>query len=215
MSCLTLLSRSEGASLVEPKQAAAKVTASSASGTRHSEPDGFEEFFRASYRELVASAMIAGATQAEAEDAAAKTLAEMLPIWPVPVHPLAYARRAVVHNFIKDKTRGTRRVAWRLIERGHIPPGEGAHDARLTAWEDDEWIADVLSCLPPAQREVMECIARGIHRDEIAGTLGKSKEAVRRSLCDARVHLADELHPDGEHKRTRHTSACSSRQESR
>jgi RNA polymerase sigma factor (sigma-70 family) len=200
--------------LAEPGQNPVQA-AVSAADTRISGPGGFEEFFRASYRELVATAMIAGASQEEAEDAAAKTLAEMIPIWPVPERPLAYARRAVVHNFIKDKTRGTRRIARRLIERGHIQAREGAPDTRLTAWEDDQWVADVLSCLPPAQREVMECIARGLHRDEIPSVLGKSNEAVRRNLCDARARLADQLHPDGEHKQPRRKATRSARQEAR
>jgi DNA-directed RNA polymerase specialized sigma24 family protein len=85
-----------------------------------------------------------------------------------------------------------------MVERGHIPHHEGAEDSRLTAWEDNEWVAQVLSCLPPAQREVMDCIARGIHRDDIPVVLGKSKEAVRRNLCDARARLRVELHPKRE-----------------
>jgi DNA-directed RNA polymerase specialized sigma24 family protein len=56
-------------------------TASSSDDTRRPPPSGFEEFFRASYRELVKTAMYAGATQQEAEDAVAKTLMEMLQRW--------------------------------------------------------------------------------------------------------------------------------------
>jgi len=157
--------------------------------------------------------MIAGATLEEAKDAAAKALAEMFLHWPVPGDPLAYARRAVVHNFIKDKTRGNHRVARRLVERGHVLHQEGFEDSRLTAFEDDEWVADVLSILPPAQREVMECIAKGLDRDEIAEALCKSKEAVRRNLCDARARLAEVLHPNGEHKQPHRTTARSAREE--
>jgi RNA polymerase sigma factor (sigma-70 family) len=201
--------------LAEPNQTAAQAVASPAADTWPSPPAGFEEFFRASFRELVKTAMYTGATQQEAEDAAAKTLAEMLPRWTTRQHSLAYARQAAVHNFIKDKTRGTRRVARRLIDRGHVPHQEGAEDNRLTAWEDAEWVADVLSCLPRAQREVMECIATGLDRDEIAQTLGKTKEVIRRHLCDARTRLADELHPDGEHKQPPRTTARGPRQEAR
>ena len=50
--------------------------------------------------------MYAGATQQEAEDAVAKTLMEMLQRWDTCQRSLPYARKAVVHNFIKDKTRG-------------------------------------------------------------------------------------------------------------
>jgi RNA polymerase sigma-70 factor (ECF subfamily) len=160
-------------------------------------PDGFEEFFRSTFRDLVKTAMYAGATLEEAEDAAAKTLTEMLRSWGTIKPSITYARTATLHNFIKAKTRGTDRVARRLVERGHVPGHEGDEDRQLTAWEDDEWVAAVLSTLPPAQREVMELIAKGLDRDEIAEALGKTREAVRRNLCDARVRLSRELNPDG------------------
>jgi RNA polymerase sigma factor (sigma-70 family) len=178
-------------------------------------PDGFEEFFRRSFRELVATAMFAGAELEEAEDAANKTLTEMLQRWPVPGNPLAYARRAVVHNFVKEKTRGNERLIRRLIERGQIPRHEGFTDEQLSALEDSQWVTDVLSDLPPKQRSVMECIAGGLAYDEIAGTLGMSKDAVRRNLCDARRRLAETLHPDGERRQSPRTTPRSVRKEAR
>ena len=201
--------------MTEPQQTEAHAGAPPPADTRPLAPEGFEEFFRTSFRELVATAMIAGAKPEKAEDAAAKTLAEMLLIWPVPGYPLAYARRAVVNNFIKDKTRGNRRVARRLIDRGHVPHREGAEDSQLTAWEDDQWVGDMLSILPPEQRKVMECIARGLDREEIAKELGKSRAAVRRSLCDARASLAEILNPAGELRNPSRTAARSSREEAR
>jgi RNA polymerase sigma factor (sigma-70 family) len=188
-----------GGLVVEPNQtAAAQAVASPAPGIwPPPAPAGFEEFFCGSFRELVKAAMYAGATLQEAEDAAAKTLMEMLRRWDRCERSLAYARTAVIHNFIKAKTRGTARVARRLAERGHVPRQEGAEDSGLTAWEDEEWVAHVLSVLPPAQREVMELIVKELDRDEIAEALGKTKEAIRRNLCDARARLSRELNPDG------------------
>lgn len=205
-----------GAPVTEPQQTAARrASVSPAADTRPLAPEGFEGFFSTSFRELVRTAMTAGAKQEEAEDAAAKTLTEMLPAWPIPGNPLAYARQAAVHNFIKDKTRGNRRVAQRLIDRGHVPHQEGAEDGQLTVWEDDRWVADVLSVLPPEQRRVMECIAQGLDREEIAEALGKSRAAVRRSLCDARARLAELLNPDGEPRQPSPATARSSREEAR
>ena len=57
-----------------------------------------------------------------------------------------------------------------------VPHQEGAEDSQLTAWEDEEWVAHVLSALPPAQRQVMELIVKGLDRDEIAETLGPQLE---------------------------------------
>lgn len=172
-------------------------------------PEGFEDFFRGAWRELIRHAMIAGATKDEAEDAASQAMVEMLRKWPVRPRPLAYARRAVVNNYIKARTRGNQRIAQRLIERGHVSHHEGAEDSRLTASEDNEWAADVLRLLPPAQREVMERIVQGHSCDETPAVLGKSSEAVRRNLCDARVRLRQLLRPDGELKQPGRTTARS------
>ena len=65
--------------MTEPQQADARASASPAAEPRPLAPEGFEEFFRTSFRELVRAAMTAGAKLEEAEDAAAKALAEMLP----------------------------------------------------------------------------------------------------------------------------------------
>jgi RNA polymerase sigma factor (sigma-70 family) len=161
-------------------------------------PDGYEEFYRDSFRDLVRTAMYYGAIDEEARDAACKALIEMLEHWDRCKGSLAYARKAAVHNFIKAKTRGTDRVARRLVERGHVPLHEGAEDGQLTAVEDKQWVASVLSSLPPAQREVMELLAEGLNTYEIAEILGKTQEAVRKNLSYACARLRRELHPDGE-----------------
>jgi RNA polymerase sigma factor (sigma-70 family) len=173
-------------SALEPQQSAAKVA-----------PGEFEAFYRVSYQEVVKAAMTAGATIDEAADAASRTYIAMLERWPVPGPPLLYARRAVVHNFIKDKTRGTRRVAQRLFDRGPELHQEGAADPRLTDLEGLDWVKDALAELSPAQREVMERIACGLTHEEIARDLGKSQEVVRRRLCDARARLVRVINPDG------------------
>jgi RNA polymerase sigma factor (sigma-70 family) len=174
---------------------------------------GFVEFYKAHYRDLIKDAMYMGATLPQAEDAVQKTLEEMLRRWPVLGEPLAYSRKATVHNLIKEKTRGPQRVARRLAEKGHWSRQEGAEDPGLTVWEDSQWVDQVLGRLPRAQREVMECIVRDIDPGEIAAVLGKTKEAVRRNLCDARARLRRELNPDGTPKQPAPNKASAPRQE--
>lgn len=160
--------------------------------------DGFEDFFRGSYREVVKTAMVAGATQAEAEDAASRTFEDMLRRWPVTGAPLGYARKAVVHNFIKDKTRGDARTAQRLVERGYVLPSlERTEDDRLDGLEGHEWVVGILSYLTPAQHEVMSAAVSGLTTAEIAEDLGKSQAAIRRLMCDARARLVQVLNSDG------------------
>jgi RNA polymerase sigma factor (sigma-70 family) len=188
--------------VVEPNQAAAAQAVASPI-PEISPPcahDGYEEFFRRSFREVVRAAMYIGATLQEAEEAANEALMGMLCHWDKCKGSLAYARKATVHNFIKAKTRGTGRVVQRLIERGYVPHLEDAEDSELTRMEADEWVAHVLSSLPPAQREVMELIMKGLDQDEIANALGKTKAAVRRNLCDARARLSRELNANGERR---------------
>ena len=155
---------------------------------------GFEDFFRASFRELVKTAMYAGAAWEEAEDAASATLTEMLGRWEEIRNPRSYARRAVVHNFIKDRTRKPDRIARRMIERTEVRAGEAAGGSQLTAWEDDEWVMELLRYLPSAQREVMALVVDGFSHAEIAMTLGKTSEAVRQNLLAARQRLSRALH---------------------
>jgi RNA polymerase sigma factor (sigma-70 family) len=179
--------------------------------TSNPAPEGFEDFFRQSYRDLVKNAMLAGATREEAEDAASRTLLEMLQKWPIQGYPLRYARKAVVSNFIKDKTRGNQRVARRLIELGHVTADESVEEIGLTAFEHDSWVTDVLDELPEAQQEVMRRIASGLSYEEIVDTLGISKDAVRRRLCDARARLVMILNRNGEFKQPDASEVRSSR----
>jgi RNA polymerase sigma factor (sigma-70 family) len=199
--------------LAEPQQADGAVSSPGLDPGAARLPEGFEDFYRSSYREVVRAALIAGATSEEAEDAVSKTMTEMLGIWPVPGHPLRYARKAVVHNFIKDKTRGTARVARRLVERGHVTPHNGNEDQRLTAQEGREWTASVLSELTEAQREVMQLIADGLTYEEIAEALGKSRDVIRRRLSDARARLVNILNPDGEFRQPQRMTTRTPRQE--
>jgi RNA polymerase sigma factor (sigma-70 family) len=212
--------------VLEPEQTVARAAPATAQGATpptqttpvsagpaRPPPPGFVEFYQAHYRDLVKAAMYMGATFPQAEDAVQKTLEEMLGRWPVDDEPLAYARMATAHNFIKEKTRGPQRVARRLAEKGHVAHQEGAVDRGLTVWEDSQWVDQVLDGLPPAQREVMECVVRDIDPGEIAAVLGKTKEAVRRNLCDARGRLRRELNPDGTPKQPAPNKASAPRKE--
>ncbi len=153
----------------------------------------FESFFRTTYRELLRTAMYVGATEQEAEDAAMATMEEVLRRWEKIDNRLAYARRAVVSRFLKDRTRGLDRVRHRQIERGGAAPG-AAYDPGLTVWEDRQWVTQMLESLPPAQRATMAFVVDGFSPAEVADLLGKTSSAVRRNLCDARRRLKAALH---------------------
>ena len=158
----------------------------------------FEEFYRDSYRSLLRDVIFAGGSPHEAEDALSAAMIEVLQRWNVIENPRAYARRAAISNLIKNKQRGLSRIRGRLIERGDVRShGEG--DVGLTAWEEQEWVTQLLKSLPPAQREVLACMVDEFTRQEIAQLLGKTDAAVRQNLRSARVRLAAWL-ADGDHR---------------
>jgi RNA polymerase sigma factor (sigma-70 family) len=160
---------------------------------REPAPPGFADFFRKAYRAVMQTMLYAGATYHEAEEAAAAGMEEVFRRWDQISSPLAYARRAALTSFLKEKERGPDRVRHRMA--GHAEARqEGAEDAGLTVWEDRQWIVQILSSLPPAQREVMAFITDGFTPTEIATLLGKTPAAVRQNLHAARARLTLELH---------------------
>lgn len=194
--------------VVQPEQGAARaVAAPRREPIPLQAPEGFDVFFRASYLKVVSAVRTAGATREEAEDAASEALTGMVGIWPVPGHPLAYACKAAISNFIKAKTRGNARLVRRLIERGHITLQATAEDPRLASMEGREWTDTVLRELTEAQRELMQHIVNGMDRNEIAAALSISKDAARRRLADARARLLEVLSRDGELRNPRPPTA--------
>jgi RNA polymerase sigma factor (sigma-70 family) len=175
-------------------------------------PPEFVEFYRAHHRALLRTAMYVGATEPEAEDALAETMKEMLRRWPEVTNPLAYAHRAVVSNFVKDRTRGLGRVRRRMVEQG-AGLSQGADDPGLTTAEGIEWVRQLLAPLPPGERAVMALVVDGYTPTEIAERLGRSPQAVRHSLSDARRRLKQLLRQhDGERQAGR---GAQSREEAR
>jgi RNA polymerase sigma-70 factor (ECF subfamily) len=168
---------------------------------RESAPPDFVGFFHKAYRAVMQTVLYAGATYHEAEEAAAAGLEEVLRRWDQIRSPLAYARRAALTSFLKEKERGPDRVRHRMAAHAEARQ-EGTEDAGLTIWEDRQWVAQILSSLPPAQREVMAFITDGFTPAEIATMLGKTPDAVRQNLHAARTRLTLELHgpPQGTHR---------------
>jgi RNA polymerase sigma factor (sigma-70 family) len=155
-------------------------------------PPGFEEFYRSEYRTLVKTAILAGARTQDAEDAAGAAMADILQRWEQISNPLAYGRVATLSNFIKDKERGLRRIRQRMVERGDVMQ-EITEITGITVWEDREWVNHLLESLPPAQREVMDFIVDGFRPADIARLLGRTPEAVRQNLLQARKRLRQEF----------------------
>jgi RNA polymerase sigma factor (sigma-70 family) len=161
----------------------------------------FEMFYRQNYRLLVRIAVYLGATKDDAEDAAEETMTEVFQRWADIESPLPFARRAVVTNFLKEKTRGPERVRRRLAERGERLQ-EGQQDAGLTLWEDGQWVTQLLRSLPRAQQEVMAFIVDEFSPTEVAMLFGRNPPAIRQNLAAARRQLQRALQHEYPAKRT-------------
>ncbi|MFI7077158.1 RNA polymerase sigma factor [Micromonospora sp. NPDC049903] len=149
-------------------------------------------FYRTGYRQLIRVVMFAGANRHEADEATAAVMKEMLQRWSKIDDPVAYARRAVISNFVKEKSRNLDRIRRRQVEK-HAGTPEQREDSGMTLWEDREWVMQLLRSLPPGQRDVMAFIVDGFTPTEIAAVLGRSPAAIRQSLRDARLRLTESL----------------------
>lgn len=152
----------------------------------------FEAFYLKEYRRLVKFALYLNASRHDAEDAVGDAMADAFRRWAEISDPAAWARQAVKNYVIKSKTRGLTRVRERLRERGE-GRDESREDARLTVWEDREWVVQLLGSLPSAQREVMALVVDELTPTEIATVLGRDPATIRKRLQAARQRLRSEL----------------------
>jgi RNA polymerase sigma factor (sigma-70 family) len=148
----------------------------------------FAEFFRSAYQPLLRDVIFVSGNLQEAEDALSAAMLEVLAGWDRINNPRGYARRAAISHLIKNKQRGLKRTQHRLIEQGQVPATHGL-DPGLSAWDEQEWVTQLLKSLPSAQREVLACMIDQFSRKETAQILGKTEAAVRQNLRAARKKL--------------------------
>jgi hypothetical protein len=73
---------------------------------REPAPPDFVDFFQKAYRAVIQTMLYAGATYHEAEEAAAAGMEEVFRRWDQISSPLAYARRAALTSFLKERNEG-------------------------------------------------------------------------------------------------------------
>jgi RNA polymerase sigma factor (sigma-70 family) len=154
---------------------------------------GFAEFYCTEYRNFIRMLMAMGATLEDAQDTISEVMKEILEkgLWPGLVSPKAWTRRAILHRFYDQQERVRRRH--HLEVRGVHTAPKGIDDEELHIWEDWQWVRQMLDTLPPAQRAVMEAVMAELDTATIGELLGKTDEAVRQNLCQARKKLKASL----------------------
>lgn len=153
--------------------------------------NGFESFFRNEYLPVVRFVRRAGATTAEAEDAASTAMVAAYRSWAALNNPRAWVRTSALRLYIRQLERNRVDVA-RAIRALAAPRYEHDRDPG-----EHSRVVAILRALPPAQLEVMALIFDGYTPAEIAELLDKSPATVRSNLRQARRRLEHLLERSG------------------
>jgi DNA-directed RNA polymerase specialized sigma24 family protein len=152
-------------------------------------PAEFEEFYRSDYKQLLSMLIVAaGGRLHDAQEALDGAMLEALEKWDTVRSPRGFVRIAAIHRLIKEKKRIHKEL--NPLDEDSVKPG---HIPEQEAWEQEQWVKELLRSLTPAQRKVLAYIFDGFRAAEIALLLGSNPAAVRRNLCDARGRLRNYL----------------------
>jgi RNA polymerase sigma factor (sigma-70 family) len=176
---------------VEPEETAGQAAPAPGPGPRAD----LEAFLNDHYRYFLMAPMALGATVDDAHEAVQAAVADVLEkdTWSrLTRNPKAWVRKAVRHAYYDQQEKHRRN---REIES--LPPPPGSYlDGSPNVWEDWQWVAQMLSTLPSAQREVFELVLAELDTKEIADLLGKTPATIRQNLAHARRRLKANLGKD-------------------
>ena len=156
----------------------------------------FEAFMTDHYEYFLRLPMTIGATLDDAHDAVHDVIVKMLEkgTWErLTTNPRAWIRKAVLHTYYDQQKR--QRVKGR-IEQCLPMATEGLPDDGPNAWEDWQWVGQMLERLSPTQRATVELVLAEMDTSEIADLLGKTPGTVRQNLAHARKTLRANLGSD-------------------
>jgi RNA polymerase sigma factor (sigma-70 family) len=154
-------------------------------------PGGFDDFFRTEFKSLVKALMLMeSACMAEACDCVASAMEKVFTRWNLPESDPKYVRRPrpyvlrVAKSCLRRQRHRARTVPF--DDDGQVPTTD---EPALTAVESRQFVADLLMCLSPGQRQVMYLIAEGYTQVEIAEILRKNPNNIRQTVWQARKQL--------------------------
>jgi RNA polymerase sigma-70 factor (ECF subfamily) len=151
--------------------------------------EGFDDFFRREYKNLVASVMFLGAPREEAEIAVSEAMVLAVRQFSKLDRPAAWVRVVAQRLYIK---RAQRERALQVREALTLMPPS----ARPNEPADQDLlrlVQEAMSMMPPAQARVLALTIDGYTAGEIASMLGHQASTVRSNLRDARARLAAAL----------------------
>ena len=160
-------------------------------------PGGFEDFFGTEYQRMVTALMIMErASLPDADGCVAHAMEKLFERWNLPNsdpgyvrHPRAYAMKTARRRFAQERQRV------QTVALDEVEPMLAADGAASTMLESRQVVANILKCLPPAQRQVMHLITEGYTPNEIAEILCKKPNNIRQIAHQAKERLRPLLEP--------------------
>jgi RNA polymerase sigma factor (sigma-70 family) len=149
----------------------------------------FDSFFHADFPQLVGFLCKAGFDLEVAKDAAAEAMTAALESWTSIGSPRAWVRRVGFRTAVEYVRRGREGVA-RAVEGGWAVAA-AVDTGDIAAIEEGAIVMQVLSRLPPRQRQVMAWWMEGSPPAEIGQRLELPQTTVRSHLRHARARLRD------------------------
>ncbi|MFG2807820.1 tetratricopeptide repeat protein, partial [Streptomyces massasporeus] len=145
----------------------------------------FSHFYRQSIRGLVGFLMWQGASLEVAADISQDTMASLYRSWATIEHPRTWVRRMASRALVRH-----------IASIEEMPIGRTPNmnpllgRSNTSEWEEGYKVLELLSQLPPRQRQILAWTLDGYTPDEISAELGVSVASLRSNLLKARRHLA-------------------------
>lgn len=151
----------------------------------------FDLFYRATYPELCKYGMAWGRNWQDADDAARDVMIDIRRRWFAidPGRRAAYARVALVRAILKiRRERHAHNTSPLPVMELPLPPRD---DRDFRAYEDQQWVDQMLDCLPCAQRAVMKAFLAGTTFKEFAAELQRREAVITGRSMSAEEQAAD------------------------
>jgi RNA polymerase sigma-70 factor (ECF subfamily) len=178
---------------MDPPQLATAQPAQTCSAGLELRQKAFTELFRAKHGALLGMLIAMDALPDVADDAVAEAFVDLWRNWDTVRNPGAWLRTVAKRHFYK--IRNIQRQERDLDEESWQVPDLAAATA-LSAWEDRQWVDQLIQHLTPAARAIFEPILQGSSRAEVAAISRKTQNTVRQGVHSARKQLRQVLGPD-------------------
>jgi RNA polymerase sigma factor (sigma-70 family) len=157
--------------------------------------EAFASFYQREYLRTVLYLLQAGASEADANDAAQEAMTQAYKRWDkIEVSHRAWVRRAAFSCYLRQQEKARRETP--VVEPAPLRHGHG-NPADDRDQEEQLWVVALLRRLPDQQRLVAALFYDGWSHEEIAEAFDKHVDTVRSNLRHARTRLKEMIKSEG------------------